>query len=125
MGFEFDMSALMARFEEMEKAAKKDMSKKALDKGADIILNAQKETVPVDTGELKESLDKGNFKNGANASIEIGSQSADDDIIKRAFYNEYGTSNMVGKKWMKSAWTESIEEASNVIKESIKEDLGF
>lgn len=125
MGFEFDMSALMARFEQMEKAAKKDMSKKALDKGADIILNAQKETVPVDTGELKESLDKSNFKNGANASIEIGSMSANEDIIRYGYYQEYGTSNMVGKKWMKSAWTESVEEASNVIKESIKENLGF
>lgn len=122
MGLECDMSSIMQRFEEMEKKAQKDLSKKALDKGSDIILQSQKETVPKDTGALEESLEKGNFKSGNNASVEIGIN-GDEDVVRYGFYMEYGTENMVGKKWMKRAWNDSVNDAAEAIKESLKEDL--
>lgn len=125
MGLEIDFSSVIAKFEELEKRAKQNMSKKALDKGSNIILEAQKITVSKDTGELEKALDKGKFKNGVNSSIEIGIESGNEDVTRYGYYQEYGNSNMLGKKWMKIAWNNSIQDASDAIKESIKEDLGL
>lgn len=123
MGLEFDFSSVISKFEELERKVQKDISTNALNKGADIMLKAQIDNAPEDTGELKSSLDKKNLKIGTNASIEVGINSGDEDVIRYGYYQEYGTESIVGNKWMKSAFNNSIKEASEAIKESIIKDL--
>lgn len=124
MGLTYDFGTLLDKLEEMEKKIQKDVAINALNKGADVILKSQIEKVPIDSGELTASLDKTNVKgNGNKAKINIGIENGDKDIIRYGYYQEYGTENMIGKKWMKSAWNEGIKEASETIKESIANDL--
>ncbi|EQK42913.1 hypothetical protein C672_1857 [[Clostridium] bifermentans ATCC 638] len=124
MGLKYDFSALIDKLDDMEKSIQKDVAKNALSKGADVLLKAQIEKAPIDSGELVSSLDKTNIKgNGLKAKINIGIENGDKDTIRYGYYQEYGTENMVGKKWMKSAWNEGIKEASDEIKESIVNDL--
>ncbi|WP_270940884.1 HK97-gp10 family putative phage morphogenesis protein [Romboutsia lituseburensis] len=124
MGLEFDFSSVIAKFEELERKAQKDISTNALNKGAEILLEGQKETVPKDIGELEASLDKGKIKGaGTKAKITIGIENADEDVVRYGYYQEYGSEVMIGKKWMKEAWNKSIKQASEAIKESIVKDL--
>ncbi|CEK33582.1 HK97-gp10 family putative phage morphogenesis protein [Paraclostridium sordellii] len=124
MGLTYDFGTLLDKLEEMEKKIQKDVAINALNKGADVILKSQIEKVPIDSGELTASLDKTNVKgNGNKAKINIGIENGDKDTIRYGYYQEYGTENMIGKKWMKSAWNEGIKEASETIKESIANDL--
>lgn len=124
MGFEIDFGALFDRLEEIEKKASGQAIDNALEKGAEVILEAQKETVPVDTGHLEQSLAKGKIiGSGTNKKITIGIENGDDESIRYGYYQEYGTSNMVGKKWMKKAWNKSVSEANKAIGESLAEDL--
>lgn len=127
MGLEFDFSSVIAKFEELERKAQKEIATNALNAGADVILEGpkgQKETAPKNTGELEESLDKGQVKGtGSKAKINVGIENANEDVVRYGFYQEYGTENMIGKKWMKSAWNNSIKEASEAIKKSIVKDL--
>ena len=124
MGFEIDFGALFDRLEEIEKKASGQAIDNALEKGAEVILEAQKETVPVDTGHLEQSLAKGKIiGSGTNKKITIGIENEYDESITYGYYQEYGTSNMVGKKWMKKAWHKSVSEANKAIGESLAEDL--
>ena len=124
MGLEIDFSTLIDKLDEIERKLKTEIIDNALEKGADVILESQKETVPVDTGHLEQSLAKGKIiGSGTNKKITIGIENGDDESIRYGYYQEYGTSNMVGKKWMKKAWNKSVSEANKAIGESLAEDL--
>lgn len=124
MGFEIDFSELIDKLDEIERKLKTEIIDNALEKGADVILESQKETVPVDTGHLEQSLGKGKISgSGTNKKITVGIENGDDESIRYGYYQEYGTSDMVGKKWMKKAWNKSVSEANKAIGESLAKDL--
>lgn len=124
MGFEIDFSELIDKLDEIERKLKTEVIDNALEKGADVILEAQKEAVPIDTGNLQDSLDKGDKTgSGTNRKITIGIQNTDDESIRYGYYQEYGNSSMNGRKWMKKAWNKSVSEANKVIGESLAKDL--
>lgn len=125
MGFEIDFSELIDKLDEIERKLKTEIIDNALEKGADVILESQKETVPVDTGHLEQSLGKGKISgSGTNKKITVGIEKyGDDESIRYGYYQEYGTSDMVGKKWMKKAWNKSVSEANKAIGESLAKDL--
>lgn len=124
MGLEIDFSTLIDKLDEIERKLKTEVIDNALEKGADTILEAQKETVPIDTGNLQDSLDKGDKTgSGTNRKITVGIENGDDESIRYGYYQEYGTSDMVGKKWMKKAWNKSVSEANKAIGESLVKDL--
>ena len=124
MGFEIDFSELIDKLDEIERKLKTEVIDNALEKGANIILEAQKKTVPVDTGNLQDSLDKGDKTgSGTNRKITIGIQNTGDESIRYGYYQEYGNSSMNGRKWMKKAWNKSVSEANKAIVESLAEDL--
>ncbi|MDI3042744.1 HK97 gp10 family phage protein [Clostridioides difficile] len=127
MGLEVDFSKVQERLQEIGKKAGKEVSDKALKEGGGVMLEALKEEVRVnvyDTGELYNSLELGVIKGSdTNRKIEIGSQSNDREIIARNYYNEYGNSNMIGKKQNKKAFEDSKIKANEAIKESLKENL--
>ena len=124
MGFEIDFSELIDKLDEIERKLKTEVIDNALEKGADVILKAQKEAVPVDTGNLQDSLDKGDKTgSGTNRKITIGIQNGGDESIRYGYYQEYGNSSMNGRKWMKKAWNTSVSEANKAIGESLAKDL--
>ena len=85
---------------------------------------AMEKNVPIDTEALKNSL--GEIKkegNKINRKVHLGSTSNNREIVARAYYQEYGNSNMNGKKWMKKSYYQSKDEAIKAIGDSLAKDL--
>ncbi|MCC0692132.1 HK97-gp10 family putative phage morphogenesis protein [Clostridioides sp. ZZV14-6387] len=119
-------STLQQKLENLERKASNEIVDKALDKGSEVLLNGQKETVPIDTGNLLASL--GTFDkrgSGANKKIDIGIAHNQDRSVTYGYYQNYGTTEMTGSGWIQRAWNMKIGEASAKIKEVIKESLKF
>lgn len=128
MGLEFNhFSQLEAKLEELPKKIEKDISDNALKEGGKVILEQLKHEVMInvyDTGELYESLDLGKITGkGENKKISIGSQSDDRNVVERNYYNEYGTSSILGQKHNKKAFKNGKNEAKQAIIKALKEGL--
>ena len=124
MGIEVNFSGLENRLNQLGKKASKELTDKALNQGAKIILKEQQKNVPVDTGKLKESLEISKPKNsGVRKLVYIGIPNSDDKKAKYGYYQEYGTRHMVGKKWMIKSWQNSIRDANKAIKEVIVNEI--
>lgn len=131
MGLDVDFQEALRAIERMQKKASKEMIDNALEKGAEPILKAQQQVVPVGkstekrtAGKLKASL--GEIKrtgSGSNRKIQIGIQNAQEREVVYGYYQEHGTRRMSGKKWMKQAWNQSKSQANEEIKKSIVRDL--
>ena len=112
MGLEFDFAELEDALSGISKKVSEQIIDKALDSGAKISLKAMEKNVPIDTEALKNSL--GEIKkegNKINRKVHLGSTSNNREIVARAYYQEYGNSNMNGKKWMKKSYYQSKDEA--------------
>lgn len=124
MGLIFDMEKLEDALAGINKKASEQILDKALDEGAKPVLKAMDKNVPIDTGELSDSL--GEIKkegSKTNRKIHLGSTSNDRKIVERAYYQEYGNSSMNGKKWMKKSYNKSKDEAIDVIANSLADNL--
>lgn len=124
MGLEFDFAELEDALSGISKKVSEQIIDKALDSGAKISLKAMEKNVPIDTSALKNSL--GEIKkegNKINRKVHLGSTSNNREIVARAYYQEYGNSNMNGKKWMKKSYYQSKDEAINAIGDSLAKDL--
>ena len=95
------------------------LARERLMNAAEILLNAMQETVPVDTGFLRDSL-----------TIEF----LDDDSVRvgtdcpYAAYTEYGTATQPGQGWMQQAIDESadaVAEAMSAEKPEEAQTLGL
>ena len=82
-----------------------------------------KGNVPVDTGLLKSRLDTKFKGSNVNRKIDVGILNNKDRIATYGYYQEYGSRNMTGKKWIKKSWQKSIKEASNKIGEVIVNEI--
>lgn len=124
MGFEFNFEELEDALVGISKKASEQVLDRALDAGAKPVLKAMDKNVPIDTGELSDSL--GEIKkdgNKANRKIHLGSTSTKRKVVERAYYQEYGNSSMLGKKWMKKSYEQSKDEAVEAIAESLGNSL--
>lgn len=124
MGLEYNLSELEDALVGISKKVSEQILDNALDAGAKPILKSMDKNVPIDTGKLKESL--GVIKkegSGTNRKIHLGSTSSNREIVARAYYQEYGNSNMNGKKWMKKSYNQSKEDAINAIGDSLAKNL--
>lgn len=124
MGLKFNMEEVEQKLLNMSRNAKNEFTDKALEEGEKPILKAMDKNVPVDTGELSDSL--GEIKktgSGTKCKVELGSTSKDRKVIERAYYQEHGNSSMMGKKWMKRSFQESKDEATNKISEYIANNI--
>ena len=121
---EFDFSELEKKLNKVSKKVGNTTLDKALKSGADVTIDAMKKTVPVDTGQLRDSL--GILKKsgtGMNRQITVGITGKEREIIERGYYQEHGTRRMVGKKWMKKASENSEEDALDSIKKTLAEEI--
>lgn len=119
-----DCKALQDRLNNMSKKASSKEMDRVLDKGDKVILEAMKETVPRDTGELHNSLGKIKRKgSGFNRTSVIGIATDDREIIERGYYQEHGTRRMAGKKWIKRGFNKAKNEALTAMKKELKENL--
>ncbi len=123
MALTFDTSKVLEALEKLEKKAKGDMSKNALNKGADIMKSTIKGNVPIDTGKLQEAIDKSNAKGGINPKIKVGLIGADGEVTRYGNAQNFGTESMIGKKFMERSFVESKDEVIEAIKQSIVQDL--
>lgn len=124
MALQFDISEITNILEDIASNVSNKITEEALMKGAEIMLEEQKVQVPKDTGALENSL--GIFKptgKNANKKVKIGIKNDVADEVVYGYYQEYGTKNMAGKKWMQKSFQNSIEKANEQIKETIKEQL--
>ncbi len=121
---EFDFNDLEKKLSQVTKKIGNEAVDRALESAADVTLNAMDLTVPVDTGELKQSL--GIIKksgSGTERKLKVGINSNKREIIERGYYQEHGTRRMVGRKWMKKAAENAKDEAMNTMIESLKESI--
>ncbi|MGX8126454.1 HK97-gp10 family putative phage morphogenesis protein [Clostridioides difficile] len=117
-------STLQQKLENLEKKVSNEVVDKALDGGSEVLLNGQKETVSVLTGNLLQSLGTFDKKgSGANKKVDIGIAHNQDRAATYGYYQEYGTTKMAGTSWMRRAWNMKIGEASTKIKEILRESL--
>lgn len=123
MGINIDMSQLISKLDELDRKIKNDVSKNALNSGAEVMLSSQKSNCPKDTGKLESSLEKGKYTSGANPKIQVGIQGSYEDVIRYGYYQEYGSEVINGKKWMKKSFNESIGKSVEAIKKSIIKDI--
>lgn len=127
MSINIDFSKVINKLEELNNKVGKEISDKALKEGGEVVLKALKNEVRTklyDTGELHNSLDLGKISgSGENRKIQIGSQSNDRSVVERNYYNEYGTSSIIGQKHNKRAYQNSKDEAKKAIIKAIKEGL--
>lgn len=124
----FQFSEVYDKLEELDKKISSEIIDNALNKGADLILKTQKEEVPVrngpEGGKLRKSLAKGKISgSGTKKKIQVGIENAKEREVIYGYYQEHGTSKMVGKKWMKRAWQKSVKKANKEIKKSLVQDL--
>lgn len=119
------IDVLLSKFLELEKKAQRGLADKALDKAGDIIKEEIVSIAPEgETGKLKASIEKGNFKgSGTNRTIDIGNLNADSEVARYFYYQENGTSVMPAKKFMKRGFQNSVKDANEAIKEVIKSEL--
>mgnify|MGYP003370744871 CR=1 FL=1 len=136
MGLEFDFGQIRSNLMAIQKNVRKNVIDKSLDAGAEIMLEEQQNNVPVHTpdkknrragGRLKASLGIGK-KTGADLKrkVHVGIQNAQEREVVYGYYQEHGYSRggkaVSGKKWMKKSFNNSIEKASEKIKDvAIKE----
>ena len=124
MGLNLDTSQLRQKLELMNKRMGKEALDRALEAGSQVITVAMKETVPVDNGDLESSLGKIQIEGGnLDRRILTGINSDKREIIERGYYQEYGHSTMVGKRWMKQASLKSKKQAVQTMIETLQEEL--
>lgn len=124
MGMTFDCKALQERLNNMSKKASAKEMDKVLDKGDKVALEAIRETVPKDTGELHNSLGKIKRKgSGFNRTSVIGIATEDREVIERGYYQEHGTRRMAGKKWIERDFRKAKDDAITAMKKELKENL--
>lgn len=115
---------LLSKFEELERKVQKDMADKALNKAGDIVKGKIIPKAPELTGALKSSIEKSKIKgSGTNRKIEIGNMNADSDVKRYFYYQENGTSLMIGKKFMKQGFQDSVSDANDAIIEVLRSEL--
>ena len=123
---DFDFAALERKLNEVSKKTGYATLDKSLEKGADILLNGMRKTVPVDTGELKKSLDIiKKSGSGMERQIRVGVSAAEREIIERGYYQEHGTPRIVAKKWMTKAAENSKEEALDAVINFLKDEISW
>ena len=124
MGLKFNFDELEDALSDIDKNTSQQIVDNALDTGAKPMIKSMDKNVPVDTEALKKSL--GEIKkegSKTNRKIHLGSKSSNREIVARAYYQEYGNSNMNGKKWMKKSYNQSKDESINAIGDYLAKNL--
>ena len=124
MSLDFDFKNIEKKLQTMSKKVSKQTIDKALEAGEEVLLDEMRRNVPVDTGELKNSL--GEIRKsgtGLTRKAVIGINSDDREVVERGYYQEHGTKLYNGKKWMKKSSQNSKSEAIQAVANSLKEDL--
>lgn len=127
MPLDYNFNDLYSKLEELDKRISKDITDKALENGARPMLREMENVVSREvykSGNLKRSLGILPIKgSGRRKKIEIGIKDNKDRSFTYGYYQEYGTDRMIGKKWMKKSFHNSVREANEEIKNTIKEGL--
>lgn len=130
-----ELQEMMEELAALENTGIDEVAGEMLDAGAEVALEGIRRRVPVDTGDLKETLEKGLIKREGNVtSIKIGqsdgkaSDFASTKVSKRqavkANVNEYGSSSMPARSYVRSTLHEDKSKIMRAMKAVLKKKLG-
>ncbi len=137
MSLEFDFNKLKTNLMTIQRNLRTKVIDKALDAGAEIILEEEMNNVPIHTpnkknrragGKLKASLGIGK-KTGSDfkRKVHIGIQNAHEREVVYGYYQEHGYSKygkaVSGKKWMKKSFNNSVSKANKKMGEVAMKEI--
>jgi len=97
----------------------------ALQAGAEVLLDGMRRRVPVDTGNLKDSLKiKGPFREGNYHYADVGLVDVDADTARYGNAVEYGTSSAGKQSYVRATEDEDAKKARAAMVAVFKEVLG-
>ncbi len=126
MSLKFDLTELTKALSELEKKVQTSIATEALEAGAKPIKQEQLQLVPVDTGELKNSIKITPIKNKKGRhTINIGvPKEAGRHNVEKAWFTSNGCRGRAGTFWLNQSFEnksdEAIEAMVRVLKEKIK-----
>ena len=124
MSMNIDFSTLTKKLSELEKKVQNKISKDSLEAGADVMLEQQKQTVSVDTGALRDSLNKSKVKaKKGRKKIEIGTIGSPEEQKRYGYYNNYGSRGKAGTFWIEESWEKGKEKSLEAMKETLVREL--
>ena len=119
-------------FKQLDREVKKQIYEKAVQEGAEMVVQTAKAKVPVDTGALKESIKIIESKAGEKGSFsKVGSDIAihkRDAVTRQAhgyysFFTEYGTSRMPARPFIRPALDENSQKIKDKFIEVLKSEV--
>lgn len=113
---------LLAKLEALGKKGNKAITK-ALEKGAEPILDTMKNTDMFDdhSGRLRESIKVSNVKTRKSGKyIWIGDV---DRVATHGWYVEFGSSTQAARPFMRDTWNRKKKQAQEIIKEELRKGL--
>ena len=117
---------LIKQFEKLEDDMRNAVVNNAIDKAGDAVMADAKANVPVDTGELRDSIEKTLRQGNKGGVVEVGSNigSSAQAHGYYAFFVEYGTSKMPPKPYLRPALDKNKATATDLIKKEIESAVG-
>lgn len=127
MGFSIDFSKLRKRLSDMDKRASEAIIDKALEAGAEVLIDSLKKNIndlATDTGELRDSIGvTKKYGSGLERKLRIAPKTSKKEVHDRAFYTNYGTRHIAGRNWKQKSIDESRDEINKRIKEVVEEEI--
>lgn len=124
MGIDISIEEVEQRLISMSRKLHNEAIDEILEDAAEPAIELLEYNVPEDTKELKGTL--GIVKKqgtGVKRKIHLGSKSKDRKIVERAYYQEHGHHNMLGKKWLKRSHQDSYKDSQEIIEKKLKESI--
>ena len=127
MGFSIDFSALNKRLNSMEKKASEKVIDKALEAGAEPLIDSLKKNIndlATDTGELRDSIAvTKKYGIGLERRFRVAPGTTKKEVHDRAYYTNYGTRHIAGRHWKQKSIDESRDEVNKRIKDVVDEEI--
>ena len=127
MGFSIDFSKLRKRLNDMDKKASEAIIDKALEAGAEPLIDGLKKNIndlATDTGELRDSIGvTKKYGSGLERKLRIAPKTSKKEVHDRAYYTNYGTRHIAGRHWKQKSIDETRDEINRRIKEVVEEEI--
>lgn len=112
-------------FAEMERSGIDAVVVEMLDAGADVMLEGMQKRVPVDTGELKNHLGRGEVEQDGNVfGVEVGLIDAPKDVVIYGTVQEYGSKSVEAQSYIRETVARDKGKVYRSMREIMKTRLG-
>lgn len=117
------MDSILQRFQQLERATRKEVGGEALSKAGDIMIESLKNEAPKgETGNLTSSM---GVVSKSMTSIKVGHANSIDRTNVYHYYQNYGNSFTNATNFFSLAYFDVKEECYQIIKETLLQAMGF